>query len=179
MTGVISLVPLLCTRCQAAIPAQPDEVAWICSQCGQGLLLSEEHGTIPLSIHFALSPAPPHPGKPFWVALGQAATQRRIYGGNDQSREAALFWAEPRRFFIPAFNLPLEQLVDLGTRLLLQPPGLQEGPVTPFLPVNLHPDDIQSAAEFIILGVEASRKDKLKEVGITVRLDQPELWIFP
>ena len=35
----VELVPLLCVRCQAPVPARPGEVAWVCEQCGQGLVL--------------------------------------------------------------------------------------------------------------------------------------------
>ena len=38
------LVALQCTRCSTPVPAEPDEVAWICLNCGQGLLLDEVEG---------------------------------------------------------------------------------------------------------------------------------------
>jgi hypothetical protein len=183
MTQPVELIPLLCTRCQAAIPAQPEEVAWVCGQCGQGLLLSEEKGVVPLTIHFSADLLPTGKGRPFWVVSGQVALQRRIFGGGDQSQQAQEYWRSPHWFFVPAFNLALDQMVDWGMRFLQQPPMLKAGAsgTTPpsFLPVTLMPGDLQPMVEFIVMGVEAARKDKVKEIQLAIKLDQPELWIIP
>jgi len=179
MSKQIELVPLSCAKCQTPVPARPDEVAWVCSQCGQGLLLSEEKGTLPLSVNFAAGILNGQPGKPFWVATGQISLQRQIFGGGDQSREAQQFWQTPRRFFVPAYTLPLDQLIDLGSRLLQQPPALQAGGPAVFLPVILHPEDVRPMAEFIVIGIEANRKDKIKQIQFNLNLSAPELWILP
>ena len=179
MTKSIELIPLVCLRCQTPVPAEPEEVAWVCAQCGQGLLLSEEKGTVPQVVNYAAGIIPNNKGKPFWVVTAQVALQRRTFGIGDQNQEAARAWSVPRRFFVPAFTLPLEQLVEWGTRLLVQPPNLQAGSPASFLPVTLLPEDIKPMVEFIVMGVEANRKDKLKEVQISLQLGAPELWILP
>ncbi len=178
MSQPVELIPLLCARCQAPIPANPEEVAWVCEQCGQGLLLSEEKGTVPLTINFNKSLTQGSKGRPFWVASGQVTLQRRIYGGNDQGRQAQEYWNQPRRFFVPAFDLPLDQMVDWGMRLLQQPPALEPGSPTEFLAVTLLPGDAQQLAEFIVMGVEADRPDKIREIQLSVKLDPPELWVI-
>jgi len=33
-------------------------------------------------------------------------------------------------------------------------------------------------AEFIVLGIEADRKDKVREIQFTVQLSAPELWVL-
>jgi predicted RNA-binding Zn-ribbon protein involved in translation (DUF1610 family) len=176
----VSLIPLLCLRCQAPLPAEPDEVAWVCPQCGQGLLLSESQGCVTQTINYAAGIPANSKGHPFWVCNGQAAiAQRRVYGGGDQSRPTQQFWGVPHRFFIPAFDLNLDQMVETGTRLLLQPPALQVGSPVTFLPVTLHSQDLQAMAEFIVIGIEASRSDKIREVQFTLQLSPPDLWILP
>ena len=179
MSKLIELVPLVCTRCQTPVPAQTDEVAWVCSQCGQGLLLSEEKGTIPLAVNFSAGIPPGKPGHPFWVVTGQVSLQRRIFGGGDQTQDAQQFWQSPRRFFVPAFTIQLDPLIETGTRLLQQPPALQPGSPAAFLPVTLHPEDVKPMVEFIIIGIEASRRDKIKEIQFNLNLSAPELWILP
>ena len=183
MTQPVELIPLLCTHCQAAIPAQPEEVAWVCAQCGQGLLLSEEKGVVPLTINFSAEIPPTGKGRPFWVVAGQTVLQRRIFGGGDQGQQAQEYWRSPHRFFVPAFNLPLDQMVDWGLRFLQQPPNLNAAApvVTPpsFLPVTLMPGDLQPMVEFIVMGIEAARKDKIKEIQLSIKLELPELWIIP
>ncbi len=179
MPAPIELIPLLCFKCQAPVLAQPDETAWVCAQCGQGLLLSETKGTVPLEVHFAVGIAPNTPGRPFWVAGGTVDLQRRIFGGGDQSAVAQKFWAAGRTFFIPAFSLPLADLIDWGVRMVQQPPLLAPGGAATFLPVTLQPQDVQAYAEFIVMGIEAARKDNLKELQFTLKLETPALWIFP
>jgi hypothetical protein len=183
MNTPVELIPLLCTQCQTAIPAQPEEVAWVCAQCGQGLLLSEDKGVVPLTINFSPEVPPGGKGRPFWVVSGQVTMQRRIYGGGDQSQPAQEYWRSPHRFFVPAFNLPLDQMVDWGMRFLQQPPTLKTAQpgVTPpsFLPVTLMPGDVQPMVEFIVMGVEAARKDKIREIQLSIKLDSAELWVIP
>jgi hypothetical protein len=179
MSPIIELVPLVCCRCQTPVPAQADEAAWVCANCGQGLLLSDSAGTAPLAIHYAAGIPAGKPGRPFWVVDGQVALQRLIYGGGDQSPNAQAFWQTPRRFYVPAYLLELQTMVDVGTNLLLQAPVLNAGTPAPFLPVTLAPADIQPMAEFIVMGIEAARKDNLKEVQFSLKLSAPELWIVP
>ena len=179
MSSPIQLIPLLCTRCQTTIPAEVDEVAWVCAQCGQGLLLDETIGAVPLAVNFAAGIPANQKGWPFWVVTGQVSVQKRsIFGGGDRGSETSQFWQASHRFFIPAFSAPLDQLIGWGTRFLQQPPALQPGPAAGFAPVTLHPEDLQPMAEFIVLGIEADRKDKVREIQFTVQLGQPELWVL-
>ena len=179
MSSAIELIPLLCTRCQTVIPAESDEVAWACAQCGQGLLLDEAKGAIPLAINYAAGIPANQKGWPFWVATGQVSVQKRsIFGSGDQGNTTRLFWQVAHRFFVPAFSLQLDQLITWGTRFLQQPPALQPGPAAAFAPATLHHEDLQPMAEFIVLGIEADRKDKVREIEFTLQLSQPELWVL-
>jgi hypothetical protein len=182
MAQAITLIPLLCPNCRAALPAQPDEVAWRCAQCGQGWQLSEadpahEFGLAPLAIHFDARLDPRVHGRPFWVAEGRVAVQREKYSGN-QDRQAQEFWSAPRRFCVPAFTCPLETLISLGMELLREPPDLRPGPPAPFTAVTLPRADVRDLAEFIVVGVEAERKDQLKRLEASLQLSEPELWIL-
>ncbi len=178
MAQVIRLAPLVCPRCASPVPAEVDEIAWRCEQCGQGMLLDAEHGLAPIEIHFAGGITPNAPGKPFWVAEGRVAVQRETYSGN-QAKEAQAFWSQPRRFFVPAFACPLEMLINQGVQFLRQPPALTPGASAAFLPVTLAPENVNDMAEFIIIGTEADRKDQLKSVSVNLALETPELWIMP
>ena len=81
MTAPVELFPLRCLRCDTPIPAEPDEVAWTCAQCGQGLLLYKNQELVPINIHY--TPAIPANGKgrPFWVTIGRGTLSRQVYGG--------------------------------------------------------------------------------------------------
>jgi hypothetical protein len=179
MPPAVTLVPLLCFKCQTAIPASPDEVAWVCSNCGQGLLLDVERGTSPLEIRFSANIQPGQLGRPFWVAQGQVQAQRSIFGRGDQSSQSEAFWRGGRTFFVPAFACSLDQAIELGTSMLLQPPALQPGSPAAFVPVTNRPEDVRPYAEFIVMGLEASRKDRLKELQFSLQLSEAELWVLP
>lgn len=178
MSAAVELIPMFCLRCQSAISAQPDEAAWVCEQCGQGLLLSDEKGFAALDFHYAEGIPPGTSGKPFWVAEGKVAIQRTTYHG-DRSGEMLAFWQSPRRFFIPAYDLPLGEVTALSANLLRQPPVLNPGSPAKFIPITVPPQDMRPLAEFTILSIEAERKDDLKTIEFQLQLEEPQLWVLP
>ena len=177
MPNSVTLLHMTCPRCQNALPAKVDEVAWVCAQCGQGMLLDAAKGLAALEVHYSAGIQAGKPGSPYWVAQGQAALQRKTFQG-DKSADMVSFWAQPHLFFVPAITLPLEQVVEVGMRLLRQPPVLTAGPAVPFAPVTVPPDDMRALAEFVVFAIEAERKDALKELSIRLDLATPELWVL-
>jgi len=177
----IDLIPLVCLKCGTSVPAEIDEVAWVCGQCGQGLVLDEEAGLAPLEVHYSAGIAPNARGKPYWVAEGRVTIQQRwTYGSaGRQADESTRFWAQSHRFFVPAYACTLEALLSTGMDLLLQPPDLQPGPAARFEPAILPAEHVHATAEFIVMAVEAGRKDKLKSVDFALQLTTPGLWILP
>ncbi len=178
MARPVELIQLVCTRCKSPLPAEPDEAAWVCAQCGQGMRLDEEKGLVDLAVNFAASIPTGAQGRPFWVADGSVALRRETYSGN-QSREAEMFWSQPRRFYVPAMALPLETLLEIGTSFLLKPPAIQPGSPASFEPVVLPIEDVKATAEFIVMAIEAGRKDMLKDVQFSLQLNDPVLWVLP
>jgi hypothetical protein len=176
----VELIPMLCLQCSTPVPAEPEELAWVCANCGQGIGLDEEKGLVPLSIFCSVG-IPQHAiGKPYWVVAGKVSLDREAYGVfGKQTGEAQRFWNQERRFFIPAFTCPLETKLSLGTKMMLNPPNLQPGPPVLFEPVTLGIEDIKATAEFIVMAVEAGRKDKVKRITFHLELSEPELWILP
>jgi hypothetical protein len=175
----VELIPMLCLKCQQPVLAQTDEVVWYCQNCGQGMLLSDDQGMLPQVFHFSGGIAANAQGKPVWVVAGTVTMQRETFSG-DNSRDSQQFWAQPRWFFIPAYSLTLDQLVESGLKFLKEPLALQEsGSAAPFLAVTIHPEDLLPLAEFIIMAVEAERRDQLQSINFSLQLGQPELWIFP
>ena len=180
MDKPVELVPLVCLRCSTPVPAEVDQVAWVCANCGQGLSLDEETGLQPLEVNYSARIPANTAGQPYWVAEGIVILQRETYGSSrKQAAEAQQFWSMPRRFFIPAFHCPLEELLTQGSHLILQPPDLQPGPPALFEPVTLYAEDAAAAAEFIVIAIEASRPDKVKEISFELQLSTPALWILP
>lgn len=175
-----SLLPLQCFKCQSPIAAQIDEVAWVCATCGQAILLDERMPNIvvPLELHYHAQIASGQAGRPFWVVQGTVSVQRTMYRGNE-TRQAQEFWSQPHTFFVPAFTCSLDELVSLGMKLLRQPVPLTEGKPTPLRPVTLSRVDVHPMMEFIVMGIEAERKDMIKSVQIQLSHSQPVLWVLP
>jgi len=174
----VTLLPLTCPKCATPVPAGVEERAWVCNQCGMGLVLDEDQGLAPLTVHYSAEIKRGGTGRPFWTAPGNLRLQRETFAG-DKDRDAERFWSQPRRFFVPAFECPLETQLSLGNQMLLQPPGLQEGLAVAFEAVTVGREDVKSLAEFIAMTIEAGRDDKLKEVRFTLDLAEPELWVLP
>lgn len=181
MSQPITLVPLKCLNCETPVPAQLDEIAWVCQNCSTGLLLDEEQGLLPLEIQYSAKIQDNDTGQPFWVVDGQVGISRATYTGlGRKSKEAQKFWTQPRRFFIPAFSCTLDELTGLGRLAITTQPELKAGPAVHFKPVTQMKEDLRALAEFIVIAVEAHRHDKVKQVIIeSIKLGEPELWILP
>ena len=180
MSVPISLIPLTCTQCSTAVPAAADQIAWACQQCGTGLLLDENQGLIPMTINYANNIPANASGRPFWVVSGQVQIDRSAFGVfGKKTGEAQSFWETPRQFYIPAYSASLDDLVDIGTGMLKHPADLSPGQAATFQPVTQRLEDIQALAEFIVVGYEALRKDKVKKIEFALKLETPELWILP
>jgi hypothetical protein len=174
----IELIPLLCVRCKTPIPADLDQTAWVCASCGQGMALDLQRGLAAQEVFYLAGIPPGQTGKPYWAAQGQVSLSRQTYRGNDQTA-AATYWAQPRLFFIPAWNISVEEKIAAGRRMMDNPPVLQQGPAVRFEPVTLLRDDIQAATEFVVMMIEAARADKLRELKFDLKLSRPALWILP
>ncbi len=175
----VELVPLNCIRCGTSIPAEVDEVAWVCRQCEKGQQLGEE-GLIPLRVNYSLGIEPSKKGHPFWVCEGRVTIDRNTYGTfGKKNKDALLFWEQPRKFIIPAFPYPLDELARAGVNWLQKPPVMEPGLIADFDPVTVAAEDVSVWAEFLVMALEAQRKDKVKEVNFTLKLAELQLWILP
>lgn len=179
MDKPVELISLICLQCATPVPAQPDEVAWVCAQCARGLLLDQQAGLTFLEVNYATGIPVNSKGKPYWVAQGKVTLQRESYGGSSGEREAQAYWSLPRQFFIPAFSCSMEEMLRHGIRMMAQPPLLQAGTAADFEPVTLALEDAHTFAEFIVVAVEAGRKDKLKMIQFTLEFSSLQLWILP
>lgn len=174
----VRLVPMTCLQCATPLRAEEDEIAWTCDKCAQGMLLTPT-GLAPLTVKWAAAPATPGlKWWPFWSFTGTVRFARRdSFGGRSEPDK---LWNEPQVFFVPAYAASLQELETIGAELLkkrLRPTaGAAAGRLPP---VAVFPHDASRAAEFVVLNVEADRRDKLKSVEFTIQATEPELWILP
>ena len=178
MTSSVTLNLLKCPQCSTPVPAEEDEMAWVCATCGSGLQLGD-NGLALLPVHWAVAP----PGKradnarPCWVFPGSVRFGNRISFAGHAEPEA--LWNNPVHFFLPAYACPLAQLQSLGADLTRRHPALTPGPAGVLTGCTFAPDDAQKAVEFVVLTIEAARPDQLRTVQFTLTLGAPELWVLP
>jgi hypothetical protein len=178
MTASIELVLLKCIQCGTPVPAEEDEVAWVCATCGRGLLLTETE-LVPIAVHWAAAPdgARGAQRRPVWVFDGSVEIVRReSFSGRSQADD---MWRNPVRLFVPAYTCPLQELEDVGARLTRQQPVLNPGPAGELKGCTLLPAEARTVAEFVVLTIEAERKDKLKSIECRLNVGPPELWLLP
>lgn len=178
MSAPVELVALHCLRCNTPVPAEPDQVAWRCATCGQGLLLDDDAGLRPLTLHFAR--ADRESGlrwRPFWVAEGTVELRLRRTFGRDHGHDD--LWRSPRTFVLPAFACPLEQACEWGAGFLRRPLPDGDGPPVAFEPATVDLAGAQALAEFVVLTIEAERGDQLRQVELSLELREPALWALP
>ena len=179
MNTSVALALLKCPQCSTPVPAEENEVAWVCATCGLGLQLTEQ-GLAVVAIHWAVARPGAHPDgwRPFWAFNGSVHfSQRLSYSGHT---EPEALWNNPLRFYLPAYVCPLAQLQALGADLTRRQPALQAGPPAgPLQGCTFLPDDARRAAEFVLLTIEAARPDKLKSIQYDLQLAPPELWVLP
>jgi hypothetical protein len=105
--------------------------------------------------------------------------ERYIFWGINNIDDAVEFWKKPRKFFVAAFDLPIKNIIQWGKYYLQNPMRLRSGIRSDFLPITLALEDVQAVADILVVGIEASRPDKHKEINFTLSLSNPELWILP
>ena len=177
MNTSVELVLLKCPQCSTPVPAGEDEVAWVCQTCGQGLQLTAE-GLAPLAVHWSARGAGQPEWLPFWVLTGTANFAiRESYDGRAKQNP---LWAEPRRFYVPAYPASLQDIEALGGELTRAQVLLEAGPPAGVVQnCTLLPEDARRAAEFIVMTIEADRKDKVRNMSFALNLGAPELWLLP
>lgn len=180
MSSHIELVPLRCPKCQHHIPAEPDEIAWVCPNCQTSSTLDENIGLRPFEIKFAQGIDSGKIGRPFWVSTAHIDISRSTFSSAwGAKQEAEEFWGQPRTFYVPAYTCPIDEVIDVSAYLLSNPFPLNPGPNVPFRPVTLDKQDVQAYAEFVVLAIEAHRKDKVSKVHFNLQLQDLDLWILP
>jgi hypothetical protein len=179
MSSSVELILLKCPQCSTPVPAEEDEVAWVCDTCGTGVQLTDS-GLARLNVQWAASSEGARVERwlPFWAFSGTVRFHQRLnYGGSAAPDD---LWQAPRRLFVPAFACPLAQLQALGGDLTRRQPALQAAPPAgPLQGCTVLPDDAARAVEFVVVSIEAARKDKLRSIQFSLDVGPPELWLLP
>ncbi|GJM40843.1 MAG: hypothetical protein DHS20C20_11250 [Ardenticatenaceae bacterium] len=181
----MKLLALRCPTCaQSLKPQNPEVVVLGCANCGTAVSLHESGlDTIPLQ--FATPAVDTFDAwLPLWVFNGRVnIANRQTQGRNKEAQQhSEQLWGSPRRLYVPAWELPTETASQLGGDLVQRQPTFQQTePPNNFTLVEaiVTPDDALKMLEFVVLSIEAARKDWLKELQFTIEAAKPQLWAIP
>jgi hypothetical protein len=176
MSTSVELVLLKCPQCSTPVPAEDDEVAWVCATCGKGLLLTDD-GVAPLAVQWSARREAGANWLPFWVLTGSVAMHVRESQGGRAKPNA--LWTAPRRFYVPAYPASVPELEALGSELTKAQVPLEAGPAAGAVQrCTLLPEDAVKAAEFIVTTIEADQHDKVRNLSFALKLEPPALWML-
>ncbi|WP_420629265.1 hypothetical protein [Candidatus Leptofilum sp.] len=181
----MKLLALRCPICaQPLKPQNPDVVVLGCANCGTAVSLNES-GLDTISLQFATPAVEKFDSwLPLWVFNGRVTiTNRQTQGRNKEAQQhSEQLWGYPRRLYVPSWDLPTETACQLGGDLVQRQPTFQRtDPPDKFSLVEavVTPEDALKLLEFVVLSVEAARKDWLKELHFTIEAAKPQLWAIP
>lgn len=184
---MMKLLLLRCPVCVEPLSAENDDVVLTCSNCFSDVRL-DENGVQPTAVSF-IQPTQPDQVThwlPFWVMEAQVEIKKRETQGRnkDAEKEAGEMWAKPRLLYTPAWDLPVPQARQLGGSLVVRQPRLQPLATRPrdvrLTTAVLTAADAQKFLTFIVLTIEAERKDWLKDLKFQIiPRKKAELWAIP
>lgn len=180
----MKLLPLICADCQEPLKPDNDDIITVCPRCRQIYQFSDQ-ALQPIAVQFMSSgQTQAREWTPFWVFQGQVnLTQRETQGGGSKSAQSAeQLWQTPRRFYVPAWELPMNRVQEIGGQMIQQQPELQSVPRPDHFtlrPAIVTADDARKMVEFIILAIEARREDYLKNLAFQLQLGEAQLWALP
>ena len=171
----MKLIMLRCPNCGQELTPGDEDLIVLCAPCGAAIEFTEE-GLRPIEIRYAATNATAAEWRPWWVFNGQVHLVRRETQSGNQRDEALRFWSQVTRFFVPAWELSLQAVREAGLALLQKQPQLQAAPRPTgarCAAVVVSAADARQLLDYLVVTVEAGRKDWLKDLQFTVEVGLP------
>jgi hypothetical protein len=179
----MKLVALYCPQCAQPLAVNHDDVLLTCGNCRAAVYI-DDNGPRPAKVYFAAGRVQESNWRPFWVFSGWVKMTQRVSqgGGRSGNEEAEEMWGTPRRLYVPAWELNLQAAQEIGARLIQKQPEFEF--ITPpaeatLTAATVGPADAKKMLEFIVLAIEARRKDWLRELTFHLEVGEPDLWALP
>lgn len=156
----------------------------VCRHCFTAVTLHQT-GLQPIDVHYA---APAHDQVdgwlPLWLFHGRVQIQQRQSQGSGKGadKDAAQLWQRVQRLYAPAWSQPAAQAQAMGSKLLQAQPIFQTIPRpdgASLAETIITPEDGLKLLDFIVLTIEAERKDMLRDLKFQIEAGIPALWAIP
>lgn len=184
----MKLLALRCPQCVHDLTPGDRDVVVQCPNCHSAVGLDDGGLTI-IDAAYAAPASTATNWVPFWRFEGRVIINEREVQNKKLSltgwvsaRDSQAFWSTASQYYVPAWDLPLEQASEMARDLLESQPQLTKvdrPTAAQFSPAIFSPDDARKLLELIIVTVEARRSDWLKELDFTMEMAKPVLWIVP
>lgn len=181
----MKLIALRCPHCHEKLAPQSNEaVVVFCGSCHTAVRLSQQ-GIAQLPVQYVASSSPTADAwLPFWVFHGRVNLKKRDSQNADKQaqKEAQALWQRVQRLYAPAWEMPTAQARELGRQLVQAQPAFQtstQAPSATIAEATINPEDALKLLDFIVLTIEAERKDWLRDLQFAIESDNHELWVMP
>ena len=182
----MKLLLLRCPQCQSPLePGQLDVVVG-CGHCYAAVAV-DETGLRLMKVSYAAMRGDLEEVEqwlPFWVFNGRVHITKRDTQGSSMfsSKNPEQYWDSYRNLYVPAWDLPMATAREIGQKFTQEQTRLQAMPPpseTRLVSAIVSPDDALKLMEFVVLSIEAQRKDWLKRLKFHIEAGAPELWALP
>jgi predicted RNA-binding Zn-ribbon protein involved in translation (DUF1610 family) len=182
----MKLILLRCPNCNEPINPDNDDVVIACPNCHTPIAIAV-NGAQKMTVRFAMPDNKGVSGNkwyPFWVFEGRAHILRRETQGGSRSgrKDSEKLWRASRRLYVPAWDIDMHNAQEIGSRLIQEQPDIHfvNSPENgQLISTTVTPKDARKLLEFIILAIEARRRDWLKDLDFNLEINNPELWGMP
>jgi hypothetical protein len=172
----LRLTSLDCPSCGSALHGEGLDTIFFCDHCGDAATLGEEG--LEMVESAALVPAPGRSARvwrPAWLVEADVAVRDRTrYRGR-----RAGDWEGRRRFFIPAFAMPLGDLTRISRAFSEAGGEIAEVPREPIHGGTLALDDAVTLIRHIVIGDEVRRSDMLASLEVEIEVIESRLVAIP
>jgi hypothetical protein len=181
----MKLIALRCPTCTNPLAVENDDVVVACHNC-RAMVAITPTGPVKMAVRFVTASGQQAGNQwvPFWVFNGRVLIKRRDTqgGGGSAEKDSRRLWESPRALYVPAWELSMHTAQNVGSRLIEQQPQLQqierpEG--AHFISATVTPGDARKLLEFIVLAIEARRKDWLKSLEFGLEVGEPQMMALP
>jgi len=182
---MMQLLALKCPTCGQNLKPQSNETVVVsCGKCKTAVSLHQS-SIRAINVQYAApSSNDVEVWLPMWVFKGKVNIKRRESQGSSKGadNDAAKLWGSANRLFAPAWQEPIREARETGSKFTVKQPQLEViEPTDDMLmqEATITPEDGLKLLDFIVLSLEADRKDWLEDLQFEIQTSGHELWAIP
>lgn len=179
------LEAIKCQKCGSGLVVEVNDSIVYCSSCGSGFEIQNGE-MIPIEINFAAAALRAQGEmvyKPFWLLKTHVEILQRdaggaflknLFGGSDSQTSGSI------NFYIPAFYCSIDTMKNLAMEFTTRNPVASPQKYnTKLVGFAYGKEDAKKLAEFILISMEAEKKDVIKRFNYKIDVNSYEILGIP